>query len=174
MKATAIPTTTAIPTVTTDPTSDHSSTATTSSRCTPRSVISSAWAVPIMVLGQFAFLAAIPIVLVLVLGRVLHDPHLRALRAPASLLAAVYAIPLALWLLNPNRAPSLSKDISPGFVALIVAASALLLTTIWFNRRPRTPTTTRTRCRPWSAAGAPRPRPPAGQGRTGRRSGGGR
>lgn len=126
---------TAPPTASPDPTDAHDLPATTASRRVPRFVTASAWAVPIMVLGQFAFLAAVPVVLML--RRVLRDPRLGALRWPASLLAAVYAIPFAFWLLDPGRAQSLSKDISPAFVVLIVVASALLLTTIWSAGRRR-------------------------------------
>lgn len=103
------------------------------SRRTPRYVLVSAWAVPIMVLGQFAFLAVIPVALVL--SGALRDPRLRELRWPAGLLAVVYATPFGIWLLNPDRAQSLSKDIHPGFVALIVAVSAVVLLKLWASRR---------------------------------------
>ena len=100
---------------------------------TPRSVVVSAWAVPIMVVGQFAFLAFIPVALVLY--GALRDARARALRWPAVLLTAVYATPMAIWLLRPDGAESLSKDIHPVFVGLIVAASALVLLRIWTSRR---------------------------------------
>lgn len=100
---------------------------------TPRQVVVSAWAVPIMVLGQFAFLAVIPVALVL--SGALRDPRARALRGPAGLLAAVFATPMAIWLLRPDGAESLSKDIHPGFVGLVVAASAVVLVRIWTTRR---------------------------------------
>ena len=100
---------------------------------TPRYVVVSAWAVPIMVLGQFALLAVIPVGLVL--SGALRDPRARELRRPAGLLAAAFAIPLAIWLLRPDGAESLSKDIHPGFVGLIVAASAVVLVKIWASRR---------------------------------------
>jgi hypothetical protein len=86
-----------------------------------------------MVLGQFAFLAFIPVALVL-FGS-LRDARVRALRWPAGLLAAVFATPLAIWLLRPDGAQSLSKDIHPVFVGLIVAASAVVLLKIWTSRR---------------------------------------
>ncbi|MFF2846642.1 hypothetical protein ACFVT5_09940 [Streptomyces sp. NPDC058001] len=93
----------------------------------------SAWAVPIMVLAQFALVAIVPVVIALVtgLGRV-RD---RAVRLAASLLAVAFAIPLTVWLVRPDGAPSLSKDIHPAFVALIVAASAALLLTLRRARR---------------------------------------
>lgn len=103
------------------------------SRRAPRYVVVSAWAVPVMVLGQFAFLAGIPIALVVSASR--REPRLAALRRPALLLAASWVVPLALWLLGPDRPTSLSKDISPVSVGVIVAASAFVLLTL--HRRPR-------------------------------------
>lgn len=103
------------------------------SRRTPLSVIISAWAAPLLVVGDFALLAVIPVTLVLI--GALRDPRIRSLRWPAGLLATVYATPLAIWLLNPNRPESLSKDIHPVFVALIVAASALLLLKLYTRKR---------------------------------------
>ncbi len=91
----------------------------------PRSVTISAWAAPLMVVGDFALLAVVPVALVL--SGALRDTRLRSLRWPAAVLAAVYTTPLVIWLLRPDGAQSLSKDIHPGFVALIVAASALVL-----------------------------------------------
>ena len=92
---------------------------------TPRSVVVSAWAVPVMVLGGFALFSGVPVALVLV--GALRDARARYLRWPAGLLAAAYATPLAIWLLRPDGAESLSKDIHPVFVVLIVVASAVLL-----------------------------------------------
>lgn len=102
-------------------------------RRAPRYVVVSAWAVPIMVLGQFALLAMVPVALVLY--GALRDTRTQALRWPAGLLAAVYATPLAIWLLRPDGAQSLSKDIHPVFIGLIVAASAVVLLKIWASRR---------------------------------------
>ncbi|MFQ1002364.1 hypothetical protein [Modestobacter sp. SSW1-42] len=102
-------------------------------RRAPRYVVFSAWAVPVMVLGQFAFLAMIPVALVLY--GALRDTRVQTLRWPAGLLTAVYATPLATWLLRPDGAQSLSKDIHPVSVGLIVAASAVVLLKIWTNRR---------------------------------------
>lgn len=99
----------------------------------PRYVVVSAWAVPVMVLGQFAFLAGIPIGLMVSGSR--RDPRLAALRRPTLLLAASWLVPLALWLLGPDRPSSLSKDISPLSVGVIVAASAVVLLTLY--RLPR-------------------------------------
>ncbi|EMD25895.1 hypothetical protein [Amycolatopsis azurea] len=88
-------------------------------RRAPRSVIISAWAVPIMVLGQFAMLAIVPVALVLI--GTLRDARLKALRWGAIALTAAYATPLALWAIGPERAQSLSKDMHPVLAAIIVA-----------------------------------------------------
>ncbi|MEU2824390.1 hypothetical protein ABZ763_19430 [Streptomyces bacillaris] len=40
-----------------------------------------------------------------------------------------------MWLTRDDAAPSLSKDMHPGFLALIVAASAVFLVTLHRARR---------------------------------------
>jgi hypothetical protein len=90
-----------------------------------RSVIISAWAVPILVVGQFAMLAVIPVALVL--SGTLRNARFRALRWWAAALATAYATPLVLWAIGPDRAPSLSKDMDPIFAALIVAAAVAFI-----------------------------------------------
>lgn len=99
----------------------------------PRSALISAWAIPVLVLGQFAMLAIVPVAVLLVGS--LRDARLRALRWPVGILAAVYATPLLIWAVRPDGAQSLSKDIHPGFVALIVAASAVVLVRLHLRRR---------------------------------------
>ncbi|WP_026422655.1 hypothetical protein [Actinokineospora inagensis] len=79
----------------------------------------SAWAVPVLVLGQFAMVAIVPVAVVLT--TVLRTPRLRPLRPWAAALAASYAIPLALWAIGPDRAPSLSRDMSPVLAGVVVA-----------------------------------------------------
>jgi fatty acid desaturase len=91
------------------------------SRRWPRTVIVSAWAVPVLVIGQFAMVAILPVALVLV--GTLRDARLRALRWWAVALAAAYATPLVFWILGPDRAPSLSKDMHPALAALVVVAA---------------------------------------------------
>lgn len=100
---------------------------------TPRLIIVSAWAVPIMVLGQFSFLAVIPVAIMIT--KTFRDTRSRALRWWVGALGAIYAAPFLLWALNPDRAESLSKDIHPLFVGLIVAASAAVLLRIHTPRR---------------------------------------
>ncbi|WP_250446056.1 hypothetical protein [Actinotalea sp. C106] len=94
-------------------------------RRTPRAVLVSAWAVPVLVLIQFSMVAIVPVALLLV-GTFRHAA-LRPLRVYSAVLAALYATPLAIWVLRPDGAESLSKDMHPAFVVLIVAAGAALL-----------------------------------------------
>lgn len=105
----------------------------TKSRRIPLRVLISAWAAPLLVVGDFALLAVVPVALVLF--GALRDSRVRFLRWPAGLLAAVYATPLAIWLSNPNRPESLSKDIDPVFVVLIAAASVVVLLTLYTRKR---------------------------------------
>ena len=99
------------------------------SRRAPRYVQISLWAIPVMVIGQFSMLAIIPVALVFT--GTLRDRRVRALRWWAGLLAVTYAAPLAIWLLRPDGAQSLSKDMHPVFGALIVAVSAVLLVKLY-------------------------------------------
>lgn len=96
-----------------------------SSRRLPRSVVVSAWAVPAMVVGQFAFLAVVPVTVLT--SRVLRDAGLQRHRLPALLVAASWVLPFVAWRRRPDRPQSLSKDIRPLSVALVVASSAGLL-----------------------------------------------
>lgn len=89
-----------------------------------RSVIVSAWAVPVLVVGQFAMLAIVPVVVATV--AVFRDARLRALRWWAAALAALYTAGLAAWAIGPDRAPSLSKDLNPVLATLISAAGVAL------------------------------------------------
>jgi len=81
----------------------------------------SAWAIAVLILGEFAMLAVVPVVLLTV--QVFRDARLRALRWWAVAVAAAYASGLAVWALGPDRAPSLSKDLHPVHAAVIVAAA---------------------------------------------------
>jgi hypothetical protein len=98
-----------------------------------KSVIISACLVPVMVIGQFAMLAVIPVALVLI-GTLRH-PELRPLRWWSAALAAVYATPLVLWAIGPDRAPSLSKDMAPVFGWLISAAALAVVVAFTVLRR---------------------------------------
>ncbi|MEU5695012.1 hypothetical protein [Actinosynnema sp. NPDC020468] len=89
-------------------------------RRAPLPVLVSAWAVPVFVVGQFAMIAVVPVAVVLI--GTLRTGRLRALRGWAVLLTTAYALPLALWAIGPDRAPSLSKDMHPALAALVAAA----------------------------------------------------
>lgn len=96
----------------------------------------SAWAVPVLVLGEFAMLAVVPAVVLTVV--VLRDARLRSLRGWAVVAAAVYASGLVAWALGPDRAPSLSKDLHPLHAALVLAAFAAVAVRYHLaRRRPR-------------------------------------
>ncbi len=102
-------------------------------RRAPLTVLISAWAVPLMVAGQFAMIAVVPVALVLI--GTLRDTRLKALRWGAVALTAAYTTPLALWAIGPERAQSLSKDMHPAFAAIIVAVGvAFAIAATWKSR----------------------------------------
>ncbi|WP_240045064.1 hypothetical protein [Streptomyces alboflavus] len=131
MSATTTPTSTT-------PTTVPAAASTATGHRIPRAVTISAWAVPIMVLGQFALISGVPVVIALV-GAFTRVRD-RAVRAAAALLALSFAIPLTIWLVRPDGAQSLSKDIHPGFVGLIVAAGAALVLALRRARSGRSAT----------------------------------
>lgn len=102
-------------------------------RRTPIYMHFAAWAVPAMILGEFAMLTVVPVA-VLVIGTLL-DARVRPLRWWAGLLALVYATPLVIWLLRDDGAQSLSKDMHPVLGGLIVVASAAFLIKIYTRRK---------------------------------------
>ncbi|EOD64527.1 hypothetical protein [Amycolatopsis vancoresmycina] len=97
---------------------------------TPAAVLVAAWAVPVMVAGQFAFLAAVPIAVVLI-GSLRRRAH----RWWAAAVAAVYAVALTSWLAGPSTAPSLSKYLSP--VATVLFTAAGVAVAVALSRRGR-------------------------------------
>jgi hypothetical protein len=99
------------------------------------SVHVAAWAVPVMVVGQFAMLAIFPLAYVLV--RTFRDARLRALRWWAAALGVAYATPLVLWAIGPDRAPSLSKDMHPALAAVVVAAGVAYAIGLLVVRNPQ-------------------------------------
>jgi len=102
-------------------------------RRTPIYMHIAAWAIPTLVLGEFAMLAIVPVAM-LVIGT-LVDRRVKPLRWWAGLVAVVYATPLVVWLLRDDGAQSLSKDMSPVFAALIVAASVAFLVKIYTRKK---------------------------------------
>lgn len=106
---------------------------TSPTRRADRTVVISIWAVPVLVVGQFAMLAIVPVTLALMVS--LRRAHLRGLRRWTIALATAYATPLILWAIGPDRAPSLSKDMHPVFAALIVVAALAAATAFHLGRR---------------------------------------
>ncbi|MEU0687545.1 hypothetical protein [Streptomyces uncialis] len=102
-------------------------------RTVPLPVTIASWAVPVMIVGQFSLIAAVPVVIT-VFGALRHVPD-RAVRWAAALLTGTYAVPLVIWLTRPDGARSLSKDMHPLSVGLIVAASAAVLVALHRTRR---------------------------------------
>ena len=93
----------------------------------------SAWAVPVLMIGQFALVSAIPVALIAYAA--FRDTRVRALRWWAAALAALYVAPLALWLTRDGGAESLSKDIHPAFVALVSMAALVIAAKIHRSHR---------------------------------------
>jgi hypothetical protein len=91
----------------------------------PRYVRISSWSVPALVAAGFSMVAILPVALVAI--GVARDARLSRLRLPAALLTATYATPLAIYLLRDDPARSLSRDMHPAFIPLIVAAAAWVL-----------------------------------------------
>ncbi|MEU4247979.1 hypothetical protein AB0F15_11250 [Amycolatopsis sp. NPDC026612] len=97
---------------------------------TSTALVVAAWSVPVMVAGQFALLAGVPIVVMLV-----STLRRRAHRRWAVALTAVYAAALVLWRAGPDSAPSLSKSLSPAATALFAAAGVVVAVAV--SRRAR-------------------------------------
>ena len=106
---------------------------TTTPQRNPRYFLISLWSIPVLVIGQFAMLAIIPVLTVLI-GSV-RDARLRAVRPWSIVLGAVYATPLVIWAIRPDGAPSLSKDMHPAFVVLISLATAVTLIRTYTRKR---------------------------------------
>ncbi|PJJ72975.1 hypothetical protein CLV46_2555 [Diaminobutyricimonas aerilata] len=107
---------------------------TTSTRRAPLYFHVAAWAVPVLLLTEFAMIALVPVLVVLIGS--FTDARVHFARWWATAVAALYAIPLAVLNLRDDPAPSLSKDMHPAFLTLIVlAAVALLVRLYWKGRR---------------------------------------
>jgi len=96
-----------------------------------RAVLISAAAVPVLILGQFAMLAIVPVAIAVIAGA-----RMKGVRLFTWVLGALYATPLIIWALRENPARSLSRDIDPIFAALIIAgAIAVLIAIVRSNRK---------------------------------------
>jgi hypothetical protein len=99
------------------------STTTTRTAHPSTSTLVAAWAVPVMVAGQFGLLSGIPIAVVLVAS--LRDGRSKPLRWWSGALALAYATPLTMWLTGPSEAPSLSKYMDSPTTAALAAAGVV-------------------------------------------------
>ena len=96
-----------------------------------RAVLISAAAVPLLIVGQFAMLAIVPVAIAVIAGA-----RLTGVRLFTWLLGALYGTPLVVWALRSDPAPSLSKDIHPVLAGLVIAgAVAVLVAIIRSNRK---------------------------------------
>jgi preprotein translocase subunit Sec61beta len=95
-----------------------------SHRIAPRYVTWSAIAVPIMVLTGWAFLAAVP--LALLLWGTWTDRRIKALRWWSGLTALFYAIPLVQYLTRADPEASMSSLLHPA-MGIAIALSTLVV-----------------------------------------------
>ncbi|MFB6721948.1 hypothetical protein ACFCV3_17375 [Kribbella sp. NPDC056345] len=105
---------------------------TTAPRVPSRAILIAAWAFPVMVLTGWAFLAGIPVLVVLINALRQHT-----VRLWAAALTTAYAVPVALWQLGPSDAPSLTKYMTPLMTYLLAAAgiTVALATTVVRRRK---------------------------------------
>ena len=92
-----------------------------------------AWAVPVLLLSGFAMIALVPVLVVLIGS--FTDIRSRYLRWWSVAVAALYSVPLAILNLRDDPAPSLTQDMHPAFLVLIVAAAVALLARLYVGRR---------------------------------------
>lgn len=95
-----------------------------SQKIAPRYVTWSAIAVPIMVLTGWAFLASVP--LALMLWGTWTDRRIKALRWWSGLTALLYAIPFAQYLMRSDAEASMSSMLHP-VMGIAIALSALVV-----------------------------------------------
>jgi hypothetical protein len=95
-------------------------------RSVPLYVIIASIAAVVLVIGQFAMIALVPVLVTTIAAFV--DPRLGWLRWWALALITAYGIPLAIYTLRDDPAPSLSKDLHP--VAFVIVVAVALATTI--------------------------------------------
>ena len=95
-----------------------------------RAVLISAWAIPVLIVAQFAMLAIVPVVIAVIAGA-----RMRGVRLFTWLLGALYATPLVVWALRADPAQSLSKDIHPALAGLVIAGAVAVLIALYRNRK---------------------------------------
>jgi hypothetical protein len=102
-------------------------------RTVPRSVFHSAWVLPVLILGEFAFVGIVPVALIAI--GTIRRVRSRAVRWLAGATVVAYLVPFLIWALNPNRAESLSKDMNPAFAGIITVAAIALAVTAFRSRK---------------------------------------
>ncbi len=95
-----------------------------------RAVLISAVSVPLLIVGQFAMLAIVPVAIAAIAGA-----RIRGVRLWSWLLAALYATPLIVWALRSDPARSLSRDIHPVLAALVIAGAIAVLFALYRTSR---------------------------------------
>ena len=95
-----------------------------------RAVLISAWALPVLIVAQFAMLAVVPVAIAVIAGA-----RMRGVRLFTWLLGALYATPLLVWALRADPAQSLSKDIHPVLAGLVIAGAVAVLIALYRNNR---------------------------------------
>ncbi|MFD2466518.1 hypothetical protein [Amycolatopsis silviterrae] len=98
-------------------------------------ILVTAWSVPALVLGQFALISGIPLAALLISS--LRNSQPPALRWWSAGLTAVYLGVLALWLSNPESAPSLSKSMNPAVTAVFVASGVVVAIAHHVRKSPK-------------------------------------
>lgn len=104
-----------------------------SHKIAPRYVTISAIAAPIMVLTGWAFIASVPVVLMV--WDTWTDKRIRALRWWSSLTAVLYAIPFVQYLMRTDAEASMSSMLHPVMGMAIAAAAAVVVVKIFRSHR---------------------------------------
>lgn len=91
------------------------------------------WTIPLLLLGGFAMVALVPVLIVLIGS--FTDIRARYLRPWTAAVAALYSIPLVILNVRPDPAASLTKDMHPVLLILIVASAAALLVRLYIGSR---------------------------------------
>ncbi|OEO30004.1 hypothetical protein VW23_023325 [Devosia insulae DS-56] len=104
-----------------------------SHKLAPRYVTWSAIAAPVLVLTGWAFIAAVPIALLL--WGTWTDKRVRALRWWSGLTALLYAIPLVQYLLRTDPEASMSSMLHPAIGIAIALSAVVVVLKIFKNHR---------------------------------------
>jgi hypothetical protein len=101
-----------------------------------RTTVIAAVAAPLLVAGQFAMVAVLPVTVALVSAFAMRES--RATRFWAIVLGAAYAVPFLRYLTDPDRPRSLSASLDLYSTTAILAAGVALLVTLYRAHRAST------------------------------------